>query len=269
MTVSRTDIGPKPVARSGSLGVKFWMSFAQKWRAQWTIWQQVQDVGLRRGEVLLSFDDGPQPDITTRLLDVLQKEDVRAAFCICGKSVRTAPDLVRRIASEGHLIVNHGDQHQPLALFSEDALRKEIQDCDVAIAEALATADFRTEFYRPACGLWTSVVKKVLVQLNKRELPVTHFGWDTNVTWYTYRKWIGVTRDAARRDEGGIFVLHDRRFRFWMESHYDVNDRETGAYRGWVPDAASELIDQLRSDGFTFLDPHVWSRRDLPQPLNE
>jgi len=245
------------------------MQFAQKCRAQWTIWQRVQDVGLRRGEVLLSFDDGPQPDITARLLDVLQKEDVRAAFCVCGKSIRTAPDLVRRIASEGHLIVNHGDQHQPLALFSEDALRKEIQDCDVAIADALATADFRTEFYRPACGLWTSVVKKVLVQLNKRDLPVTHFGWDTNVSWYTYRKWIAMTRDAARRDEGGIFVLHDRRFRFWMESHYDVNDRETGACRGWVPDAASELIDQLRSDGFTFLDPHVWSRRDPAQPVNE
>src|SRR5260370_32414027 len=243
------------------------MTFAQKCRAQWTIWQRVQDVGLRRGEVLLSFDDGPQPDITARLLDVLQREDVRVAFCICGKSVRTGPDLVRRIASEGHLIVNHGDQHQPLALFSEDALRKEIQDCDVAIADALATAAFRTEFYRPACGLWTSVVKKVLAQLNKRELPVTHFGWDTNMTWYTYREWIAVTRDAARRDQGGIFVLHDRRLRFWTESHYDVNDWESGACRGWVPDAASELIDPLRSDGFTFLDPHVWGRRDLAQPV--
>src|SRR5260370_12993741 len=114
------------------------MTFAQKCRAQWTIWQRVQDVGLRRGEVLLSFDDGPQPDITARLLDVLQKEDVRGAFCICGKSVRTAPDLVRRIASEGHLIVNHCDQHQPLALFSESALRQQIQDYAIATPDALA-----------------------------------------------------------------------------------------------------------------------------------
>src|SRR5258708_39576670 len=75
------------------------VQFAQNLRAQWTIWQRVQDVGLRAGEILLSFDDGPQPDITARLLDVLQKEEVRVAFCICGKSVRTAPDLVLRIAS--------------------------------------------------------------------------------------------------------------------------------------------------------------------------
>jgi peptidoglycan/xylan/chitin deacetylase (PgdA/CDA1 family) len=245
------------------------VKLAQKLRAQWTIWQRIQDVGIGRSEILLSFDDGPQPDMTTRLLDVLQKKGIRAGFCVCGKSVRLAPDLVRRMATEGHLIVNHGDRHQPLALFSEKALRKEIDNCDVAIAGALGIPDFRTEFYRPACGLWTSTVKKVLAQLSKRLLPVTHFGWDTNVNRHTYRDWIAITQQAARRDHGGIFVLHDRRLRFWMEPDYDPSDQESSAHRGWVPDAASELIDQLRSDGFKFLDPYVWSRRDLSQPVNE
>src|SRR5271165_6489243 len=49
------------------------MKLGQKLRAQLTIWQPVQDVGICPGEVLLSFDDGPQPDITPRLLDLLQK----------------------------------------------------------------------------------------------------------------------------------------------------------------------------------------------------
>ena len=245
------------------------MTIAQRLRAQWTIWQRVEDVGIRRGEIFLSFDDGPQPEITAQLLDVLRKEAVHAAFCVCGISVRCWPQLVRRMADEHHLIVNHGDRHQPLALFSEKALRTEIENCDIAIANALETTGFRTKYYRPACGLCTAVMKKVLVQLNKRILPVTHFGWDTNVDRHTYQDWITITQAAARRDQGGIFVLHDRRLHFWMEPDYDPSNQESSAYRGWVPDAASQLIDRLRSDGFTFLDPDVWARRGLSQPLDE
>ena len=245
------------------------MSLAQRMRAHWTIWQRIQDVAIARGEILLSFDDGPHPETTARLLDLLEKESVRAAFCVCGKSVRVAPELVRRMANKSHLIANHGDAHQPLALFSDEALEKEIAGCDIAIAAALGTAGFRAEFYRPACGLWTPIVKRVLARMKKRVLPVTHFGWDTNSTRHNYRDWIALTRSAARRDQGGIFVLHDQRLRFWMESKYDPGDRESSACRSWVPDAASELIEQLRSDGFTFLDPHVWSRRQLPQSINQ
>jgi peptidoglycan/xylan/chitin deacetylase (PgdA/CDA1 family) len=245
------------------------MNLAHRLRGQWTIWQRVQDVGIRRGEILLTFDDGPHPVVTAQLLDVLQKKNVCAAFCVCGNAVRVAPNMVRRMATEGHLIVNHGDRHQPFALFSEEALRKEIENCDLAIAAALESAVFRTEFYRPACGLWTSIVKRVLAQLNKRVLPVTHFGWDTNVNRHTYRDWIAITQDAARRDQGGIFVLHDQRLHFLMESHYDPDDQESSAYRGWVPDAAAELINQFRSDGFTFLNPHVWSRRHVSESINE
>jgi peptidoglycan/xylan/chitin deacetylase (PgdA/CDA1 family) len=245
------------------------MRLAQRVRAHWTIWQRVQDVGIAKGEILLSFDDGPDPEVTSPLLDVLEKKDVRGAFCVCGRFVRAGPELVRRMANEGHIVVNHGDFHQPFALFSEEALKKEIAGCDIAIAAALETAGFRTEFYRPACGLWTATAKKVLAQMRKRVMPVTYFGWDTNVTRHTYRNWIAMTRNAARRDGGGIFVLHDRRLRFLTESNYHPEDQESDAYRGWVPDATSELIEQLRSDGFTFLDPHVWGRRYLSQSSNE
>jgi peptidoglycan/xylan/chitin deacetylase (PgdA/CDA1 family) len=245
------------------------MSLAQELRAQWTIWQRVEDVVINQGEVLLTFDDGPHPETTPRLLEVLEQENVRGAFCVCGACIRVAPDPIRIMARNGHLIVNHGDRHQPLALFSEKALRIEIDNCDVAIANALETAAFRTEYYRPACGLRTTIVKKVLGQLNKQLLPVTHFGWDTNVNRHNYQDWIAATQEAARRDRGGIFVLHDRRLHFWMEPDYDPSNQESSAYRGWVPDAASELIDRLRSDGFTFLDPHVWSRRNAAQSLNQ
>jgi hypothetical protein len=63
-------------------------------------------------------------------------------------------------------------------------------------------------------------------------------------------------------------VLHDQRLRFWIEPNYDPADEGSSAYRGWVPDAAAELIDQLRSDKFRFLSPRTWSRRVLQKPTS-
>ena len=228
-----------------------------------TIWQRIEDVRLLSGEILLSFDDGPNSiaDTTARLLDVLQREDVRAAFCVCGKCVRSAPELVRRMMAEGHFIVNHGDRHQPLALFSEEAFEKEVRDCDAAIEAAVQIPSFTTPLFRPACGWWTPTVKHQLPRLKKSVLPITHFGQDTSMTRHTYLRWVERTRHAARRDQGGIFVLHDGRLRFWGEIGYDVTNQDSSAYRGWVPNAAAELIKQCRSDGFRFLDPHLWSQR--------
>jgi peptidoglycan/xylan/chitin deacetylase (PgdA/CDA1 family) len=237
------------------------MSLVRQWRARCTIWQRIEGAGIGQGEVLLTFDDGPCPEVTPRLLDVLERENVRAAFCVCGKSVRAAPALVRRMAEQNHLLVNHGYLHQPLALFSARALYEEITRCDQAITAALETPGFSVKFFRPACGLWTPVVTKVVTQLGKQVLPITYFGWDTSVTRHTYLGWVASTRQAARDDKGGIFVLHDRRLRFWGEPHYDPKDSESSAYRGWVPEAAALLIEQLRSDGFALLDPNVWSQR--------
>jgi peptidoglycan/xylan/chitin deacetylase (PgdA/CDA1 family) len=231
------------------------MKLVQGLRRNWTIWQSRHAVGIAPGEVLLTFDDGPDPDVTGRLLDVLATMEVLAAFCVCGQSVRSAPVLARRIADEGHLIVNHGDFHRPFAVLSERSLEKEINDCDRAIQVVLERSTFRTEFFRPPCGVWTPLVKRVLAQSNKRLMPVTHFGWDTNATEHSYQNWITLTRKAAHADDGGIFVLHDRRLSVWGDFNYYSNDR------GWVPQAASELITQLRSDRFVILDPKVWKER--------
>jgi peptidoglycan/xylan/chitin deacetylase (PgdA/CDA1 family) len=237
--------------------------FVRDLLARCTIWQHIEDVGLFPGEILLSFDDGPNlvADTTSRLLDTLKTEKIRAAFCVCGKCVREAPHLVRRMYAEGHLLVNHGDQHLPLTLFSETALEREIQGCDAALAGAVQDPGFCSSIFRPACGWRTPAVQTILGRLNRRVLPITDFGNDTSITRHNYLLWVDRTRQVAQRDRGGIFVLHDRRLRFWGESHYDVTNQETSAYRGWVPEAISALIRQCRSDGFVFLDPAAWNER--------
>lgn len=227
-------------------------------RQRWTIWQSIETVGIKTGEILLSFDDGPNPidNTTARLLDVLGQETVRAAFCVCGKSVREAPELVHRMMSDGHLIVNHSYWHQPLAALSEKALKKEINDCDATIAGAGHNPSFKTQFFRPACGWRTPIIDRVLPRLEKQLFPITDFGFDTSITRHNYPEWVDRTVHAAKRDRGGLFVLHDRRLRFWGERFYDPTDKDSSAYRGWVPDAAALLIRRCRAEGFSFADPH-------------
>jgi hypothetical protein len=168
---------------------------------------------------------------------------------------------------EGHLLVNHSYWHQPFAVFSEPALEKEIVACDAVIAAAVNIPSFKSPFFRSACGWRTPILGRVLARHQKQLLPITDFGFDTNITRHTYRKWVDHTVGVARRDRGGIFVLHDGRLRFWGEPHYDRRDRDSSAYRAWVPDAAALLVQRCRAEGFRFLDPHAVGRARLRKVL--
>ena len=78
--------------------------------------------------VYLTFDDGPDPEWTPRVLDLLAEAQVRATFFVVGQSVRAAPVLVRRIAADGHEIGNHSYSHRhPWAMREADA-RCEVRD---------------------------------------------------------------------------------------------------------------------------------------------
>ncbi|HEY4813651.1 MAG TPA: hypothetical protein VIH58_03190, partial [Chthoniobacterales bacterium] len=102
---------------------------------------------------------------------------------------------------------------------------------------------------------------RLLPRLQKRLFPITDFGFDTNMNRHNYPRWVDRTLQAARRDRGGLFVLHDRRLRFWGEHFYDPTDKDSSAYRGWVPDAALMLIRRCREEGFRFLDPQGFAER--------
>lgn len=62
-------------------------------------------------KVALTFDDGPNPPYTDKILDILKREDIKATFFVCGANIKRHPDLVKKIASEGHQIGNHTYNH--------------------------------------------------------------------------------------------------------------------------------------------------------------
>jgi peptidoglycan-N-acetylglucosamine deacetylase len=101
-------------------------------------------------KLALTFDDGPNPAVTPRLLDLFDRHCVQATFFLIGKFARACPDLVREIATRGHLLGNHSDTHANLFLKSRSGIREELARCQDAVVSATHSAPPR--WMRPPYG---------------------------------------------------------------------------------------------------------------------
>lgn len=84
----------------------------------------------------LTFDDGPNPAVTPRLLELLARHEARATFFLVGRYVRACPGLAAEIAARGHAVGNHTETHPNLIWLSPQRIREELVRCNEAIAEA-------------------------------------------------------------------------------------------------------------------------------------
>ena len=105
--------------------------------------------------VALTFDDGPDPRCTPRILDILRQYHVKATFFVEGRFVRAYPGLARRILAEGHVLGNHTDTHPYLNRQSAEDVRAEINGCDRALQTVL---HLRAFLFRPPRGLWNPTI---------------------------------------------------------------------------------------------------------------
>ena len=155
-----------------------------------------------RRAVALTFDDGPDPDWTPRVLDVLAREGVRAAFFLIGQRARRAPEIARRIAGAGHDLGNHTWSHRSLWRCGPAHTEREIQDGHTAIADA---AGEPPRFFRPPWGKTNLAMFGVARQL------------DTPCVFWTVqpegRRPVDPAEQArrgiARARAGAIYDLHD------------------------------------------------------------
>jgi peptidoglycan/xylan/chitin deacetylase (PgdA/CDA1 family) len=106
----------------------------------------------RRGEVALTFDDGPNPAITPQLLALLERHSVQASFFLVGRFARACPELVREIAARGHALGNHTETHPNLALLGGTRVEQEVRRGSDSIAEALRGAGRAPAWMRPPFG---------------------------------------------------------------------------------------------------------------------
>lgn len=183
--------------------------------------------------VALTFDDGPNPDATPVILDALAARGVRATFFILGRHAERWPDLVRRVAAEGHAIGNHGYFHRKLHFKSPAYVRRDLELGTKAIEEA---AGVHPAVFRAPHGFRAPWVTAIARSLGQRTV-----GWSLGV-WDSDRPGVDViaqrTVDGAR--PGSILLLHDG------DGYDPSGDRMQTAH------AVPLIVDRLLQKGYRF-----------------
>jgi peptidoglycan-N-acetylglucosamine deacetylase len=192
-------------------------------------------------ELALTFDDGPNDPYTLHLLDVLARHDVKATFFLIGKHVRQRPEIARRLVAAGHEIGNHTFSHPNLAITSAAQTRRELLDCESALADAgvpLTPVNGR-KLFRPPFGGRRPVTLRIARELGYEPIMWSVWCFDWRPT--TANK---VVHHALTRITGGdVIVLHDG-------GHVVI-----GADRTHTVQATEHIVGQCRSlaMGFTSL----------------
>lgn len=153
--------------------------------------------------VALSFDDGPRPPYTGQILDVLKKEGVTATFFVLGENARRYPDLVKRIAVEGHRVANHGMDHGIMMFAGAREALAQVEQAERAFLDA-GVVDTAPLFRAPH-GWLSPVAHRALT---RRGYQVT--GWSKGV-WDTASPGVDsiISRTAEILRPGRILLLHD------------------------------------------------------------
>ncbi len=154
--------------------------------------------------VALTFDDGPDPEDTPRLLDILRARNVKATFFVIGRNVRAHPRIVERTRAEGHEIANHSMTHPTLSKMSDAAVARELNGCSAAIADALGGG--RPQVFRPPYGAFTARQR----EWAHREFGLPSILWSVDPLDWKIRNSAHVSGALIRgASNGGILLAHD------------------------------------------------------------
>lgn len=154
--------------------------------------------------VALTFDDGPHPDWTPKILDQLRAARVKATFCVVGREVRRHPALVVRMVREGHSLCNHSWQHD-LELGGRSAahIRADLARTNGEIHRVVPGT--RITYYRQPGGKWTPELIKVVEALGMIPLH-----WDVDPRDWAKPKPVVISkRVSAQVRPGSIILMHD------------------------------------------------------------
>jgi peptidoglycan/xylan/chitin deacetylase (PgdA/CDA1 family) len=131
--------------------------------------------------VALTFDDGPDPRDTARVLDQLRRHGVKATFCLVGSRARKYPALVKRIAAEGHTLCNHSWRHRrDLGQQSETAMLADLRKTNEAIA--LGAPGAKIAYFRAPYGAFSRPLVDVARRMGMTSIywSVDTKDWDVN-----------------------------------------------------------------------------------------
>ncbi len=138
---------------------------------------RLPDDAVQRREIALTIDDGPDPDVTPRVLDLLDAANVKASFFCIGRIAEQHPALCREIVQRGHRVENHGYAHSnAFSLFGPGAMRRDIARAQATLSDITGEAP---RFFRATAGLRNPFLDPVLHGLGLQLATWTRRAYDT------------------------------------------------------------------------------------------
>ena len=190
----------------------------------------------------LTFDDGPTEKITSKVLDVLRRYDIKATFFQVGSYVKKLPDITRRVHEEGHLVASHSYTHGYDKLYADkDSFKEEIQDSYEIISDVLGEEPFK--LFRFPGGGYNSGSYGDEKQEYKKVLQDMGF---------YYVDWNALNGDAEGKTKNASGLVE-----FFKDNMPDDGENlvilmHDASTKQATVDALDDIIDYLISEGYTF-----------------
>lgn len=186
--------------------------------------------------VALTFDDGPDPNYTPRLLDALKAEDIRATFFVIAEKAVRRPDIIVRMLKEGHDVQVHGYKHWLVPFLTPRLTHQQVTGAGTILSSHFG---IQTAWYRPTWGLSNAVT--LLCRRSRSHRLVT---WSVMVRdWHLTDPSVLLRRILAKLQPGGIIVLHD------SDETWGAEKRAPESVIALIP----ELAAAVRAKGLTFM----------------
>jgi len=201
-------------------------------------------LGLQPGsrQLALTYDDGPNDPYTERLLEVLERHQVKATFFLIGRFVKQRPDLARAVVGAGHVIGNHTWDHPNLIFCSVAELRRQLQQTQQAIFDATGV---EAKLFRPPFGGRRPDTLSVA-----RSLGLQPVMWNVTCRDWKAKSAEEIVGHAERQMCGGdVILLHDGEF------------HRIGVDRSRSVEASDRILSRYKGKGYEFV--------TIPQMMEE
>ncbi len=193
-----------------------------------------------RPEIALTFDDGPHPRDTPRVLDVLARHEIRATFFLIGKDIERAPHLVRQIHTRGHQLGIHCYRHVPFPLENPHTLHRQLNHTRNLIADACGVSGDELKDVRAPYGFFTAKTLSRLTDWGYR-----HVMWNCIPPHFLQPFNWTIQQILDSSLPGSIIVLHDG------HGHGSLAER-----------IVETIAPKLKSQGFEFVTiEHMQNRK--------
>lgn len=192
--------------------------------------QVIWDIPTEKKEVALTFDDGPNPLYTPRILDVLKKYDAKATFFVVGRHIKRNPDLVKREIEEGHELGDHTYTHPyNFSISSKRMFTKEVNKTDKLIRKVQPHPDVK--LFRPPGG---NLNERIVEYSKKKGYKIILWSWHQDPKdWRNPGAGYISNHILSNVRNGDIILLHD-----------------SGGDRKQTIDALNIVLPQLKKRGF-------------------